>query len=84
MAFFGYCFQYMLKINLGIGIVCMINNTALQEEIYHQKIISNHQDINTSKLIFFDTKQIKMNNTANDNICLFELKHLKSMVIFVY
>ncbi len=23
--------QYMLKINLGIGIVCMVNNTALKK-----------------------------------------------------
>ena len=27
--FFGYCFQYMLKINMSIAIVCMVNNTAL-------------------------------------------------------
>jgi hypothetical protein len=29
MAFLGYCLQYMLKINLGIAIVCMVNNTAI-------------------------------------------------------
>ena len=33
MAFFGYCLQYMLKINLGIAIVCMVNQTALRHEI---------------------------------------------------
>lgn len=27
--FLGYCFQYMLKISLSIGIVCMVNNTAI-------------------------------------------------------
>jgi hypothetical protein len=29
--FFGYCIQYMLKINMSIAIVCMVNNTALRE-----------------------------------------------------
>lgn len=29
LIFFGYCFQYMLKINMSIAIVCMVNNTAL-------------------------------------------------------
>lgn len=32
MAFFGYCLQYMLKINLGIAIVCMVNHTALSHD----------------------------------------------------
>ncbi|RNA04067.1 inorganic phosphate cotransporter isoform X3 [Brachionus plicatilis] len=29
LIFLGYCFQYMLKINMSIAIVCMVNNTAL-------------------------------------------------------
>ncbi|CAF0884868.1 unnamed protein product [Brachionus calyciflorus] len=44
MAFFGYCLQYMLKINMGIAIVCMVNNTALREASVsdnHSKIVVN-------------------------------------------
>jgi hypothetical protein len=29
MATLGYCLQYMLKINLGMAIVCMVNNTVI-------------------------------------------------------
>ena len=45
MAFLGYCLQYMLKINLGIAIVCMVNNTAIASQtgtsIYNQSHLVN-------------------------------------------
>lgn len=58
MAFFGYCLQYMLKINLGIAIVCMVNYTALEE----MKPVSN------------STFQLTdLTNSSNDEVqCLFK------------
>ena len=34
LIFFGYCFNYMQKVDMGIAIVCMVNNTALKEMSY--------------------------------------------------
>lgn len=31
MLFFGYCFNYMQKIDMSIAIVCMVNQTALKQ-----------------------------------------------------
>ena len=47
MATLGYCLQYMLKINLGMAIVCMVNNTALVPVI-KDVINSSHYLPNTS------------------------------------
>lgn len=35
LIFFGYCFNYMQKVDMGIAIVCMVNNTALKEMSYN-------------------------------------------------
>jgi hypothetical protein len=43
MAFFGYCIQYMLKINLGIAIVCMVNFTALSPIHSSSNMSNQHQ-----------------------------------------
>jgi hypothetical protein len=31
IAFFGYAVQYIQKINMSVGIVCMVNNTAVKQ-----------------------------------------------------
>ena len=68
MAFFGYCFEYMLKINLGIAIVCMINNTALHEQNFqHAKNFSY-----SPKLYLSEQNSSIVNNTGYYSLCIFE------------
>ena len=57
MATLGYCLQYMLKINLGIAIVCMVNNTAIKSFTN-----SNEQSFN------LDTND-SYNHLENDQLC---------------
>ena len=82
MAFFGYCLQYMLKINLGLAIVCMINNTAVYQ--LQQSQVNNSLEIaNISSFI-----QLLHQNSSNANqtsvethdTCLFKVQHGKSVV----
>lgn len=47
MAFLGYSLQYMLKINLGIAIVCMVNNTALHNSEPSQNLTESF-DMNST------------------------------------
>ncbi len=65
MAFFGYCLQYMLKINLGIAIVCMVNSTALN----HMKPTHHIEgiDANVSTDLYSD-----QTNKAAEVMCLFK------------
>jgi hypothetical protein len=67
MAFLGYCLQYMLKINLGIAIVCMVNHTALQSET------SNIQFHNETIVPF-------SNNTIESSKCVAQITHRNSQV----
>jgi hypothetical protein len=54
--FFGYCFNYMQKVDMGIAIVCMINNTALKE---HLNIVN----------LTIVTKSYSNNNDTFDSEC---------------
>lgn len=47
--FFGYCFQYMVKISISIGIVCMVNNTAISSSSSSSLLTS--VSINNSKTV---------------------------------
>lgn len=71
MAFFGYCLQYMLKINLGIAIVCMVNHTAINNIQEKKHAIDNISEI-------FQTEK-SINNMANDAVCLFKETSSQSM-----
>jgi len=66
MAFLGYCLQYMLKINLGIAIVCMVNHTALQA--------------GTSNSIFHNASIVSISNTTDSPKCVSQIKHQNSQV----
>lgn len=71
MAFFGYCLQYMLKINLGIAIVCMVNNTALNELktnslISSSLLLSNENSL--EQLNFYNNQTPKQEEV----MCLFK------------
>ena len=50
LLFLGYCFQYMAKINLSIGIVCMVNNTALLLHSTHVVLSNSSHVENTTAL----------------------------------
>lgn len=50
MAFLGYSLQYMLKINLGIAIVCMVNNTAIHNNIATVDNASDQFEINSTSI----------------------------------
>ena len=55
LVFCGTAVQYMQKIDISIGIVCMINNTALKVENLHGYDplyvgLSNNSDINDTCL----------------------------------
>lgn len=77
MAFFGYCLQYMLKINLGIAIVCMVNHTALNN-LKSNQIFSESITLNNNSLIELTTVNTNTdgNGSFSDNvdevICLFK------------
>ena len=85
MAFFGYCVQYMLKINMGIGIVCMINNTAVQ---LLQQQLDNPTNANvtqlqlSSSLHAADETGMFANQTSggDEDVCLFKLAQGKHSV----
>lgn len=64
MAFFGYCLQYMLKINLGIAIVCMVNHTALS--------VNKERAIFNSTLETTTLKTPLFSNESDTVQCLFQ------------
>lgn len=86
MAFFGYCLQYMLKINLGIAIVCMVNHTALNN-LKSNQIFSESITLNNNSLIELTTVNTNTdgNGSFSDNvdevICLFKEDNSQNKVI---
>lgn len=69
--FFGYCFNYMQKVDMGIAIVCMINNTALKE-----------QNLNIVNLTFV-TKSYSNNDTFDSECQTIKYAHApKKFVCF--
>ena len=84
MAFLGYLIQYMLKINLGIGIVCMVNNTAvfqLQQQQTQLVQLNNRE----SRLFLYSNVSNNrivesMNETSSNDVCSYQLAHGKSLV----
>jgi hypothetical protein len=71
MAFLGYCLQYMLKINLGIAIVCMVNHTALQMETPNTNLFHNASIASISNNTLGNTDSLK---------CVAQIKHQSSQV----
>lgn len=66
MAFFGYCLQYMLKINLGIAIVCMVNHTAVNN-MFDLEPVKESESIE----LFFNENSV--NESQPDAVtCLFQ------------
>ena len=61
LIFLGVAAQYMQKIDMSIGIVCMVNNTAQKQ----------HQNSSDPKLFY---KSIITDNDDDDN-CLFKPKN---------
>ncbi len=55
LTFLGVAVQYMQKIDMGIGIVCMINNTALEAEINHRRFyyVADYYTQNTTDNCYF-------------------------------
>ncbi len=60
--------QYMLKINLGIGIVCMVNNTALKNIIQVES--------NTTFLLInnYNISINESNSLSDQSLCLIKTK----------
>jgi hypothetical protein len=80
MAFFGYCLQYMLKINLGIAIVCMVNNTALtmfkKDTFDSTNFNSTHYSNRESSI----NNHMIVNNNENQENCYLKLGQSSHLV----
>ena len=74
--FFGYCFQYMLKINMSISIVCMVNYTSVN-------VASNPTTSRSeNSSIKYDECSIKSSNHAKYNV--FDIIFRKGTLIEIY
>ena len=84
MAFIGYCLQYMLKINLGIAIVCMVNNTALKLATSHSHI-NDTLNLYTNKSDMFTNYTYVTNVTVDneDSKCMVKLSHSSHLVKYL-
>lgn len=71
MAFLGYCMQYMLKINLGIGIVCMVNNTALSLLKQSNDSLTSYKNASFSNNESLFLNNSKYNASNGVETCLF-------------
>ena len=81
MAFLGYCLQYMLKINLGIAIVCMVNNTALKLAASHSHM-NDTLNLYTNKSDIFNNYTFITNATVenDDSKCMVKISHSSHLV----
>jgi hypothetical protein len=68
--FAGVAVQYMQKIDMGIAIVCMVNNTALKEQKNNMENSSLLRSLNDD------------NNSQNDT-CMFKPVHGNSSVLLL-
>ena len=68
VAFFGYCILYMQRVNMGIAIVAMINNTALQEKIHSNSLyhsIESAFNLSSEKYDLINTVEAHAKNQSS-------------------
>ena len=59
IAFFGYCIQYMQKVSMSIGILAMVNHTALR--VINHEVRSKRSAV--GNWIFSDSALLTLNDT---------------------
>lgn len=72
MAFLGYLLQYMLKINLGIAIVCMVNGTAINSHKSEDKYNETNFEFNNTNS---STITNMFSKTSDSSSCAVMTKH---------
>lgn len=72
--FFGYCLNYMQKIDMSIAIVCMVNHTALEKQVTHNRYLLLNTSMANSSSNY---------TLLNNDVCVIKTKSSSNMVKLV-
>ncbi|XP_002734661.1 sialin-like [Saccoglossus kowalevskii] len=69
LAFFGFLFLYALRINLSVGMVCMVNNTAVKEisqnEVYQYSNATSSGNVTNLEIDNIDECQVMQHSNSS-------------------